>query len=384
MRSTGSTTSKRLQLLETNPLTASITPRYTNKYSYHKGLTEDELEEAVKQEEEEEEAIAKAPVSVISGYTGMIPGIKSAMYGRNYPRAVKDGPKFIMPQFATPEEPLVPPDDYYPTGCQTMYARKKKNLRNRGHFRFGDDRLDNLHTTYIEFFADLRGDKPKSQMMVHLESLPKDRLDQLYKNAEKKIGKQTLDKWETAMRDKVNMYTTGGPGAIRRAFKYFDRDASGSVDFDEFKYALDTFGMNLTEDQLLAFFGRYDEKRTTEIGYKLFIDTLLDEGSMYKDVQANMAANLAAAVFGADEDAEPREELTEEEKAAQKPMIEKMFHELDADGSGLLDHGEIKQLCNDLGLQLTDEQVDMALAKIDEDNSGECDFEEFFNWYIKM
>ena len=50
----------------------------------------------------------------------------------------------------------------------------------------------------------------------------------------------------------------------------------------------------------------------------------------------------------------------------------------------LYEDTEIKQLCNDLGLQLTDEQVDMALAKIDEDNSGECDFEEFFNWYIKM
>jgi len=376
-------TCRRAQL-STNPIMASMSPRYTMGALPPRGLTETEEEERLKEEEELEDDIRKAPVAAISGYNGHIPGVRTMTYGRNFPRNVKDGPKKIVPEFVDPEEMCVHPNQYYPPGTETNYARERRcNVRNRGSIVIGDDRIDNLNTSYLEFYEDLRDEKPKSQMMVHIESLPVDRLDQLYKNAERKIGKPMIDKWEGAMRDKVTMYTSGGPGAIRRQFKYFDRDASGSVDFDEFKFALDTFGMNLNEDQLLAFFGRYDCDRTTEIGYKSFINQLLDEGSMYKNVQANMAANIAASILGGEEDPD-RVELTEEEKIAQKPMIEKMFHELDADGSGLLDMDEIKQLCQDLGLNLTEEEYGMVMAKIDEDNSGECDFDEFFEWYVKF
>lgn len=306
-------------------------------------------------------------------------------YGRVFPRNVKEGPKKIVPGFVDPEEMSVHPNLHYPGGTETNYARDMRcNVRNRGSIVFGDDRINTLETSYLEFYEDLRDDKPKSQMMVHIESLPTDRLDQLYKNAERKIGKAMLDKWEISMRDKVTMYTSGGPGGIRKQFKYFDRDASGSVDFDEFKFALDTFGMNLNEDQLLAFFGRYDCDRTTEIGYKNFINQLLDEGSMFKDVQANMAANIAASILGGGEEDPDREPLTEEEKLEQKPIVEKMFHELDADGSGMLDMDEIKQLCMDLGLDLSEDEYEMVMEKIDEDKSGECDFDEFFEWYVRF
>jgi len=371
--------------LSTNPIMASITPRYTNGALPPQGLSEAQEEERAKEEEELEDEISKAPVAAISGYNGHIPGVRTMTYGRVFPRNVKEGPKKIVPGFVDPEEMSVHPNLQYPAGTETNYARDMRcNVRNRGSIVFGDDRINNLETSYLEFYEDLRDDKPKSQMMVHIESLPTDRLDQLYKNAERKIGKAMLDKWEISMRDKVTMYTSGGPGGIRKQFKYFDRDASGSVDFDEFKFALDTFGMNLNEDQLLAFFGRYDCDRTTEIGYKNFINQLLDEGSMFKDVQANMAANIAASILGGGEEDPDREPLTEEEKLEQKPIVEKMFLELDADGSGMLDMDEIKQLCMDLGLDLSEDEYGMVMEKIDEDKSGECDFDEFFEWYVKF
>ena len=102
---------------------------------------------------------------------------------------------------------------------------------------------------------------------------------------------------------------------------------------------------------------------------------------MYKNVQANMAANIESSILGVESN-EEKEPLTEEEKQLQRPMVLKMFKELDADESGLLDLDEIRQLCNDLGITLTDEQYTELLAKIDEDGSGECDFDEFFDWYV--
>ena len=140
--------------------------------------------------------------------------------------------------------------------------------------------------------------------------------------------------------------------------------------------------MNLSDEQLLAFFGRYDKDREGEISYLVFINDLLDEGSMYKEAKKEVGAKIASLFEEPDPDAKPKPELTEEEKLAQRPLIEQMFHELDADGSGLLDMDEIRQLCLDLGLELDDDQYEVVMKKLDEDGSGEVDFEEFFAWYI--
>ena len=41
--------------------------------------------------------------------------------------------------------------------------------------------------------------------------------------------------------------------ALRKAFKYFDTDGSGDIDPDEFFSAMRAFGLEFTEDQVLAF-----------------------------------------------------------------------------------------------------------------------------------
>ena len=40
--------------------------------------------------------------------------------------------------------------------------------------------------------------------------------------------------------------------ALRKAFKFFDTDASGDIDPDEFFAAMHAFGLEFTEDQVCA------------------------------------------------------------------------------------------------------------------------------------
>eukprot|EP01043_Picozoa_sp_COSAG02_P059618 COSAG02_NODE_7632_length_2925_cov_1.298655_3_plen_70_part_00 len=54
---------------------------------------------------------------------------------------------------------------------------------------------------------------------------------------------------------------------------------------------------------------------------------------------------------------------------------------MDMDEGGTLDRDEIRDLARSLGNQLTDAQLDQAMVEMDEDGSGEVDFEEFFDWY---
>ena len=72
---------------------------------------------------------------------------------------------------------------------------------------------------------------------------------------------------------------------------------------------------------------------------------------------------------------------SKEEVEMKQLMTQRMFSQIDTDGSGLLDEGEMKVLFKNLGLELTQEQEDFIMKEIDEDGSGEIDFDEFFKWY---
>jgi Ca2+-binding EF-hand superfamily protein len=64
----------------------------------------------------------------------------------------------------------------------------------------------------------------------------------------------------------------------------------------------------------------------------------------------------------------PREEVVE---------IRQAFEVFDADGSGVLDPGELKQAFVDLGFSGQNKFVYQILAELDEDQSGGIDFGEF-------
>merc|ERR1711934_1259200 len=89
-------------------------------------------------------------------------------------------------------------------------------------------------------------------------------------------------------RMKIEQRTTGGPMALRKAFKFFDTDASGDIDPDEFFAAMHAFGLEFTEDQVLALYGYYDIDRDGGLSYYEFIDKVMDSGfgnESKKDVQ---------------------------------------------------------------------------------------------------
>jgi len=76
--------------------------------------------------------------------------------------------------------------------------------------------------------------------------------------------------------------------------------------------------------------------------------------------------------------------LDADEETLLLSMVQNMFEKTDVDGSGQLDKEEVSELCVNLGLNISEEQVTQVMAVMDADGSGEVDFDEFFAWYKAM
>lgn len=68
-------------------------------------------------------------------------------------------------------------------------------------------------------------------------------------------------------------------------------------------------------------------------------------------------------------------------KNIEAKLLEKIFHEVDNDGNGVLDRNEISQLTRKVGLDLDVSQLTVLYLSMDVDKSGLIDWDEFRKWY---
>jgi hypothetical protein len=92
---------------------------------------------------------------------------------------------------------------------------------------------------------------PRHEPLVDgFEEMSFEERDAVYTTALRRAGVTGVRELEKSIRAKIAARTSGGPFALRKAFKYFDRDGSGSIDPDEFFASMDFFGLQFTADQV--------------------------------------------------------------------------------------------------------------------------------------
>ena len=64
--------------------------------------------------------------------------------------------------------------------------------------------------------------------------------------------------------------------------------------------------------------------------------------------------------------------------------IRSVFKYYDSDGSGKISVTELKKVMDQMGIVLSPEQIKLAVAQYDFNNDGEWDFNEFYQFYIKV
>jgi len=142
----------------------------------------------------------------------------------------------------------------------------------------GDTRNDSWTTTNRSEFVGsvakgLAGDEGT---LACLGEIGKEQRGKLYKQAAQRIGPEGVVPIINSIRDKVSQKAKG-VNDLRRAFRLEDREGRGRVGATAFQTALQSYGLEFSEFQVLALFGAYDKLSDAHIQYSEFVNDVVQE-----------------------------------------------------------------------------------------------------------
>mmetsp|Transcript_25402 Transcript_25402/g.33170 ORF Transcript_25402/g.33170 Transcript_25402/m.33170 type:complete len:365 (-) Transcript_25402:458-1552(-) len=190
------------------------------------------------------------------------------------------------------------------------------------------------------------------------------------------ISEDQLDDLEKRIKDKID--TNTGYGAeeevklryLQNAFKYFDQDKSGFIDYDEFFAAMVRMNFIGVQRELEALFDRYDDDCSGTIDYQEFASHLFGMG---RHVKSNAQSRSVVERVKA--------RILELGGANGIRSCTRILRGMDSDGSRNLDRTELLEGLMSYGLYDLDDtpggDIDKLMAYFDRDQSGKISIEEF-------
>ncbi|KAK2094581.1 Centrin-1 [Saguinus oedipus] len=130
---------------------------------------------------------------------------------------------------------------------------------------------------------------------------------------------------------------------VREAFDLFDVDGSGTIDVKELKVAMRALGFEPRKEEMKKMISEVDKEGTGKISFNDFLAVMTQKMS---------------------------EKDTKEE-------ILKAFRLFDDDETGKISFKNLKRVANELGENLTDEELQEMIDEADRDGDGEVNEEEF-------
>merc|ERR1712166_1141463 len=181
---------------------------------------------------------------------------------------------------------------------------------------------------------------------------------------------------------------------MRRAFRSFDLDHSGSIGKSEFERLLNRYSLYPDKAGLDVLFNRIDPDGSGELGYDEFIayfSKMLgnnpSEGggisSSIMDGNANFKTPTGPSRPVKGISAEEAEKLLMNKVADQFGQIGKAFRSYDDDKSGSIGKSEFRRLLTRYCIYMDDHEFERFFARVDPSGEGEVDYQEFIAYFGK-
>lgn len=150
---------------------------------------------------------------------------------------------------------------------------------------------------------------------------------------------------------------------FKKMFDMFDTDHSGAIGFFEMKSLTKHLGVEVSDEDLRRSMDALDENGNGDLEFEEFLHWL-SEASVQKDQFAVLKSRIRA---------QGTRPLTNEQIA----QLHEVFEHFDADHSGSIDVQELGAVFEAMGQTLSPEELKSLMSQVDDDGSGEMEFDEF-------
>jgi len=291
----------------------------------------------------------------------------------------------------------VNPDHFY---AKAPNPRKKTNIKNKASTMLGDPRCSEGQWISeggetLARVSKVYPLKPSREIVHGYNSMTRDERNVVYTNALEYCGTEGINKLLVQIRKKIEERCSGLYG-LRRAFKNFDRDGSGTIDPAEFVRALELMGTSATEMQTIAVFGLFDVDRGGSLEYYEFIKKVLDSNwfcdkslSILKQNVHNTGvkkihehiASVMNQMLDQLESGEYREGIGTKirESCISEEGVERLFEMFDRDCDGEINSSELIEMATALEMELSDPRLKQKIVQVSE---MPMNFEMFWEWWM--
>ena len=164
---------------------------------------------------------------------------------------------------------------------------------------------------------------------------------------------------------------------LRSLFDEIDIDGGGSLSRDEVAELSKVLGIPLSESDLNEAMRMMDADGGGEVDFDEFKE-------WWAYAKSSPAMSGLANELAAREQRRVRAALAAGLSEEEVERLLALFSQIDVDGGGTLDRDEVGELAKGIGLSLDDADLADAMAQMDDDRSGEVDFDEFCTWWAHI
>ena len=156
------------------------------------------------------------------------------------------------------------------------------------------------------------------------------------------------EKDESGSEDEVEGLTADEEAKCWEAFSAFDKDSSGKIDANELRIVLEMMGQKTTEEEIFRMIAEADADNTGEISYAQFKHVIAEQKKNQSATNEEDTLDAFVAMGGQSDgdgyiDADKLIRIIKEE-FEMTIDIEKLIKDIDEDGSGQIEYDEFKNL----------------------------------------
>jgi len=317
---------------------------------------------------------------VIPGYTGYMQGIgqgTASLMGTYENCRKKATDATVKSRFGSSFNP----ERSHSLSPNAMYRganpRMKTNSKNRSSIMWGDDR-DLQWTTMNSMQYLPHGELTQGGDDHDISGMTQAERRKLYAQAQARVGAEGIKIVEAAMTEKLSQRSSSG--SLRSAFKYFDRDGSGTIDLVEFFKVLEFMGLTFDEHQVIALFGHFDRDNAEgELDYNLFVERVMMNSAAGPNADyvshavADRTKRLGKAVCV---------KIGQDSTKVARMDVKRIFSAFDFDKNDAIDKKEMGALLHAIGVTgMSKLEINAIVSRLDKSKTGMVEFDEFWKWF---